>query len=176
MPLRPFPKPSTSKYGKSCGQNVTLRWPACPYRINIPKRHGNQYILITKTDRQDHGDRAEQLALAVCTQMIAWLQKLPQGSLIDQRHWEHGSYGEGTYAEGFSIFLDLRPADVRVQDLDVGYLDRELAYFAMEEFRDVVKVFGALEGEFEVHAFGYRRARVAMHILAWPADGGKDTG
>ncbi|KAL8897437.1 MAG: hypothetical protein Q9207_007217, partial [Kuettlingeria erythrocarpa] len=131
---------------------------------------GNQYILITTSDRLPHGPTAEQLALAVCTQMIAWLQQIPQGSLIDQRHWEHKSSGEGTYAEGFSIFLDLQPADVQVHRLDVGYLYREQAYSAIEEFRKVVAVFGALKGEFEVHAFGFRRAKVAMHIFVWPPD------
>ena len=47
-------------------------------------------------------------------------------------------------------------------------LDREMAFFAVEEFRGLVAVFGAMEGEFEIWAYEYPRARVVMHTWQWP--------
>ena len=146
-----------------------MLWPPCPFRIDVPKRQGNPYLLITKNDRKDHGDRARQLALDVCSQMIAWLKTLPQGSLIDQRHWEHKSYGVAQVAEEFSIFLDLDPPNVRA-DPSTHYLDRDLAYFAFQEYRHSIAVFGAMKGEFELHAHNFLRAKAAMHIFRWPRD------
>ncbi|KAL8757902.1 MAG: hypothetical protein Q9199_001865 [Rusavskia elegans] len=133
-------------------------WPPCPYYVNIPKRKGNQYILFTKNDHRDHGARARILALSVCTQMIAWLQKLPQGSLIDKRHWEHKSYGDSHVAEEFTVFLDLNPPDVHT-DHDSGYLDREQAYFVFQEFRELIALYGAMVGKFEKDAiWGWKNA------------------
>ncbi|KAL8647676.1 MAG: hypothetical protein Q9226_006337, partial [Calogaya cf. arnoldii] len=111
-------------------------WPPCPFYANIPKRKGSQYILITSNDRHFYGPRARILALSVCTQMIEYLRHLPQSSVIDKRHWEHKSYGDSQHAEELSVFLDLDPPDVHT-DLESGYLDREQAFFAMMEFREL---------------------------------------
>lgn len=59
-------------------------------------------------------------------------------------------------------------------DHEAGYLDRELAYFALQEFREVVGLYGAMEGRFELHALGFRRAECAMHLFGWPGDGEVD--
>ena len=55
-----------------------------------------------------------------------------------------------------------------VGDREARVLDRELAYFAVEEFQGQVAVFGAMEGEFEIWAYEFRRARVRMHTWQWP--------
>lgn len=49
-------------------------------------------------------------------------------------------------------------------------LDRETAYFAMEELQHLVAVFGALNGEFELWVYEHPRARGSMHIFQWPPD------
>ncbi|KAI4272782.1 MAG: hypothetical protein L6R38_006521 [Xanthoria sp. 2 TBL-2021] len=76
--------------------------------------------------------------------MIEWLKQLPQGSLIDKRHWEHKSYGDSHVAEEFTVFLDLNPPDVHT-DHHSGYLDREQAYFAFQEFRELIALYGAMK-------------------------------
>ncbi|KAI4243981.1 MAG: hypothetical protein L6R40_003192 [Gallowayella cf. fulva] len=147
-----------------------MPWPHCPYRIDIPKRKGNQYLLVTKSDDMDHGDRARTLALEVCCQMIEWLRGLRPGDLIDRPHWEHKSYGQGPHAEELSIWMGLvPPPDVRT-DLHTHYLDRELAYFALQELKIMLEIFGALQGQLELHAFGLKRAEIVMHVFNWPPD------
>ncbi|KAG7004374.1 hypothetical protein G7Y79_00026g059580 [Physcia stellaris] len=141
-------------------------WPEVPYKISIPKRKGNQFIIVTKNDRKDHGSRARTLALEVCKQMLGYILKVPMGSFLTDAHWEHQSYGDSHHAEDFSIWMQLVPSTVA--DRQARVLDRELAYFALQEFQDLVAVFGAMEGEFEIWAYEFRRARVTMHTWQWP--------
>ncbi|KAI4108924.1 MAG: hypothetical protein LQ339_002042 [Xanthoria mediterranea] len=163
---------------KNTGSEVTrlrvARWPPCPYMQWIPRRKGDQYLLVTQNDRLDHGERARILAVGVCAQMIEWLRKLPQGTVINKRHWEHKSYGDSHVAEEISVFLDLNPPDIDT-DPDAGFLDRELAFFAFEEYRLMLTRFGAMVGDFEIHAHAYKRAACSMHIVPWPADGNAGT-
>ena len=121
---------------------------------------------MTKNDRKDHGSRARTLALEVCKQMLGYILKAPMGSFLTDAHWEHQSYGDSHHAEDFSIWMQLVPSTVA--DRQARVLDRELAYFALQEFQDLVAVFGAMEGEFEIWAYEFQRARVTMHTWQWP--------
>ncbi|KAL8734375.1 MAG: hypothetical protein Q9166_001573 [cf. Caloplaca sp. 2 TL-2023] len=151
-----IPPPSYTHYSASKSSSrtsnlTTAVWPPCPYRFNVRRRKGNQFILVTKNDREDHGESAKRLAIEVCDKMIAWLSKLPQGSRIETRHWEHKSYGE-EHAEEFSIFMDLVPSDV--DSGSVYPLDREIAYFAFKEYANMIGIYGAMRGILELHAYG----------------------
>ena len=123
------------------------------------------YILVTRNDHNDYDDRARQLAVLVCTQMILWLGKLPQASKITARHWEQRSYG-GQYATEFSIFMDLAPLDV--PEGIANHLLREDAYFALEEFRNLVCVYGPMQGVFEIWLSMTKRATCKVYIVQWP--------
>ncbi|KAI4254167.1 MAG: hypothetical protein LQ352_003246 [Teloschistes flavicans] len=136
-------------------------WPPCPYKVIIPKRLGTPFILVTKNDRRDHGYRAKLLAIAVCHQMSDWIQKLPQSSEIKEVHWEHNSQGD-EYAVEHSIYLSLDPIYPH------GNLERELAYFAIEELRSLVFTYGAMEGVFEIWSRKTKRAVGTFHIFKWP--------
>ncbi len=123
------------------------------------------YILVTRNDHNDYDDRARQLAILVCTQMILWLGKLPQASKITERHWEQRSYG-GELATEFSIFMDLAPLDV--PEGVASHLLREDAYFALEEFRNLVSVYGPMQGVFEIWLSETKRATCTVYIVQWP--------
>ena len=144
----------------------TFIWPPCPFRVGIPRRRGNQFILVTSNDRKDHGDKAKDLTLLVCDQMLEWLQKLPPATVISGRHWEQHSYGE-SHATEYSIFMSIDPQDTQAER-HVGSLDREIAYFAMAEFRNLVELYGALEGVFEIWAYGRKLSTTTIHIFEWP--------
>ena len=133
----------------------------------MPNREGKPYILITEHDRKDHGDKARELAKMVCNQMLAWLLSLPQASYIHEEHWESNSYG-GIHAIEYSIFMKLAPFRAN-ENLGAGDLDRETAYYAMEEFRNLVTVFGAMQGRFEIWSYGHKRMTGSMHIFEWPS-------
>ncbi|KAI4088145.1 MAG: hypothetical protein L6R37_008235 [Teloschistes peruensis] len=139
-------------------------WPPCPFKVIIPKRKGNPYILVTRNDRLPHGPRARQLALTVCRQMTDWLLSLPQSTEIKQVHWEHSSHGE-KYADEYSVWLSLDPT------WPFGNLDREMAYFAMEEVKLLVETYGAMEGVFEFWMKKSRRAMGTFRVWKWPAEG-----
>ena len=92
--------------------------------------------------------------------MVVWLGAWTQASTIKEPHWEKRSYGDA-HATGFSIFLVLEP-------VEAGGVDRETAFFAMEEFRSLIAVFGAMEGKFEIWSFGLKRSIARMYVFAWP--------
>lgn len=146
-------------------------WPPCPYRSNIKRRKGNPYILFIRNDRCDHGVAARHLAITVVRQMIAWLLTLPPASELMEPHWEHNAYGD-EHATDFSIFLNIKPVQPLHphHDFDSGGLDRELAYFAMEDFCNLIAVYGAFEGIFELWHFKSKRATCTMHIFPWPKE------
>lgn len=101
--------------------------------------------------------------------MIAWLYDLPPASEITESHWEQNSYGD-EHATEFSIFLRIspvQPPDPHHHIVSAG-LDREFAYFAMEDFCSMIAEFGALDGLFELWYFGSRRAVCTMHTFQWP--------
>lgn len=116
----------------------------------------------------DHGDRARNLGLGVCDQMMAWLMKLPGGAVISNDHWESRSYGE-YHATEYSVFMSLDPAN-KHRDRQEDSLDREIAFFAIEEFRKALAVHGAMEGEFEIWAYGHKRSTSVFHTFKWPAN------
>lgn len=103
----------------------------------------------------------------VCSQMISWLSKLPQASQITEQHWEQRSYG-GEHATDFSIFMDLAPLDV--SEGGEVRLWREDAYFALEEFRNLINVYGPMQGEFEIWASKTRRSTCTVYIVKWPVE------
>ncbi|KAL8823797.1 MAG: hypothetical protein Q9191_005539 [Dirinaria sp. TL-2023a] len=133
---------------------------------NIPKRRGNQYLLITSNDRNDYGDDAKELAVLVCDQMLRWLKQLAPAAIISDRHWEHQSLGD-LYAADYSIFMNLVPLNTH-QDRHADSLDRETAYFAMKEFCYLVSHFGAMEGEFEIWAYDFKLSISRVYIFKWP--------
>ena len=142
-------------------------WPPCPYYDKVPDRKGNPYILVTEHDRKDHGDKAGVLAKVVCNQMLAWLLFLPQASYIHEEHWESNSYG-GIHAIEYSIFMEMAPIKAN-ENLRANEIDRETAYYAMEEFCNLVAVFGAMQGNFEFWSYGHKRMTGTMHIFEWPS-------
>ncbi|KAL8820389.1 MAG: hypothetical protein Q9223_001379 [Gallowayella weberi] len=151
------------------------RWPPCPYAIHLSRRPKSQFLLVTVNDRADYGDRAKELAVQVCSQMIAWLLHLPQRSHISKGHQEKKSFGESPFAEEFSIFIDLIP---RYAPGDSGEhsLDRELAYFAFEQLKEEIALFGALHGAMELYSFGFQRGTIIISVFHWPPNvkaGGK---
>lgn len=142
-------------------------WPPCPFRVAIPNRR-DQYIIVTKNDRKDHGTQAKELAIRVCSQMIDWITKIPHGRRIEKRHWEHESYGLH-FATKYSIFMELAPTDPdgdRYSDI----LNRELAYSAMVELRTLLNQYGAMQGELEFYAVNSKRAIIAIYIFEWPPE------
>ena len=97
--------------------------------------------------------------------MIQWLEKLPQASKITERHWEQRSYG-GEHAAEFSIFMDLAPLDI--SEGGTNHLWREDAYFALEEFRNLISIFGPMQGEFEIWSAKAKRSTCTIYIVRWP--------
>lgn len=71
------------------------------------------------------------------------------------------------HAVDYSIFMDLTPSAIPEHQVSSG-LDRETAYFAMEEFRRLVALYGAMQGKFEIWSFGHRRSLSTMHVIEWP--------
>ncbi|KAL9577654.1 MAG: hypothetical protein Q9212_006225, partial [Teloschistes hypoglaucus] len=65
--------------------------------------------------------------------MSDWLLSLPPTMEIKQIHWEHNSYGDHDHAEELTVWLSLDPT------WPFGNLDREMAYFAMEEVGELVE-------------------------------------
>ena len=65
--------------------------------------------------------------------------------------------------------MELTPADVH-EDPHSDILDRELAYFAMEEYRNMLSVYGAMQGEWELYAVNLKRATIAIYIVEWPPE------
>ncbi|KAL8798707.1 MAG: hypothetical protein Q9182_006458, partial [Xanthomendoza sp. 2 TL-2023] len=128
-----------------------------------------QYLRVTKNDRMDYGDRAKELAIQVCSRMIAWLAGLPQERLIVKDHHEKGSYGESPFAEEVSIFIDLIPC-YSSADTDTYFLNRELAYFAFEALKQQLEFFGAMQGAMDLYAFGFKRGTIIMNVFDWPPD------
>ncbi|KAL8941823.1 MAG: hypothetical protein Q9216_002023 [Gyalolechia sp. 2 TL-2023] len=143
---------------------TTVIWPPCPYNIPILRRKGSQSIIITQNDRQDHGLSAHDLASRVCRQMTNWIARQPRGSILGEPHWEKDAYGE-THAVELTIWMKLVPDDMSHSPLK---LEREMAFFAMEEYCDLVGVYGAMQGEFEYWAWGHRMAVTNIYIWQWP--------
>lgn len=123
------------------------------------------YILVTRNDHKIYDDGARQLAILVCTQMVQWLGKLPQASKITERHWEQRSYGV-EHAADFSIFMDLAP--LVFSEGGGNYLLREDAYFTLEEFRNLINVYGPMQGVFEIWFAKTKRATCTVYIVQWP--------
>ncbi|KAI4193564.1 MAG: hypothetical protein LQ348_002836 [Seirophora lacunosa] len=140
-----------------------LGWPPVPFQVPLLRRKGQQSIVITRNNRRDYGPDARELAKKVCARMTTWITTLPHGSAIDEPHWEKESYGE-VHAREFTIWMQLVPKDTsgRVK------LDRELAYFAMNEYCNLVAVYGAMRGEFEYRGFETVLAVTVIHVIQWP--------
>lgn len=139
-------------------------WPPVPYRAFVPQRRA-LYILVTQNDQKTYDDGVRKLTNLVCTQMIKWLGKLPQASKVTERHWEKRSYGEEHAAE-FSIFMHLAPLDF--PEGGPNYLLREDAYFALEEFRNLINVYGPMQGEFEIWSSETKRSTCTIYVVQWP--------
>ena len=99
--------------------------------------------------------------------MMAWLQRLPATAVISDAHWESQSYGE-SHATEYSVFMSLVPTNTD-SERRRDSLDREIAYFAIDDFRKMVSVIGAMEGEFELWAYNIKRSTSAFHTFKWPA-------
>ncbi|KAI4107156.1 MAG: hypothetical protein LQ345_007157 [Seirophora villosa] len=111
----------------------------------------------------DYGPDARELAKKVCTRMTTWITSLPHSSPIEEPHWEKESYGE-VHAREFTIWMQLVPKDTT----GLVKLDRELAYFAMNEYCNLVAVYGAMRGEFEFWGFETVLAVTVIHVIQWP--------
>ncbi|KAL8960476.1 MAG: hypothetical protein Q9193_002825 [Seirophora villosa] len=149
------------KKGQSARNPV--RWPPVPFQVPLLRRKGHQSIVITRNNGRDYGPDAHDLAKKVCARMTTWITTLPHGSAINEPHWEKESYGE-VHAREFTIWMQLVPKDTsgRVK------LDRELAYFAMNEYCNLVAVYGAMRGEFEFWGFETVLAVTVIHVIQWP--------
>lgn len=105
--------------------------------------------------------------------MLGYLQALRPSSILHGAHWEHASYGEeAQHAVEYSVWMELRPGEG--EDGGRAWIDRETAWFAVQQVCDLVDVHGALDGEMEVWAWGVRRGRVLMHVFEWPKGGGEE--
>ncbi|KAI4166611.1 MAG: hypothetical protein LQ343_007906 [Gyalolechia ehrenbergii] len=155
--------PVVDDAGVEAANTNPILWPPCPFAVAL-RRKGTQSIIITRNDRKDYGLSAHDLARKVCTLMTVWIQKLPQGTLIHDPHWEHDSYGE-THAAEFTIWMKLVPSDMSASALK---LEREMAYFAMHEYCRLVAVFGAMQGKFEYWAWGQKMAVTMVYVRQWP--------
>lgn len=137
-------------------------WPPVPCSFELPgRRKGKPYILVTRNEDIDHGDRAKVLAVQVCHRMITWVRGLTPTSIVSQQHWERMSFGH-EHAEDYSVFMDLAPVG--------GGLDRETTFFALSEYRSLLGVFGAMQGEFEIWSYGRKRISCRMHVFEWPPE------
>ena len=150
-----------------------IKWPKCPLRIPILNRKGHQFILVTENDRIEYDDpsdpkaRARTLAVNVCNKMLDWLLSKPAGSFIDEHHWEHEAYGDA-FAMEYSIFMHFIPLYATIPSGKVSLMEREVAFFALEEFRAMLGTYGAMQGEFEMWAYGQKRSITKVYVQEWP--------
>ncbi|KAL9010675.1 MAG: hypothetical protein Q9173_004416 [Seirophora scorigena] len=140
-----------------------IQWPPVPFQVPLLRRRGQQSIVITRNTRRNYGPDALDLAKKVCARMTTWITTLPHGTPIDEPHWEKESYGE-VHAREFTIWMQLVPKDTS----GPVKLDRELAYFAMNEYCNLVAVYGAMRGEFEFWGFDTVLAVTVIYIMQWP--------
>ena len=96
---------------------------------------------------------------------MQWLLNLDPSSPIFEPHFEHGSYGDA-FAIEYSVWIKLAPMDPYGQ----GFLDREMAVIAMEEFKNTAAVFGAMQGEMEYWVLKLLRMKATCYLFAWPPD------
>ncbi|KAL8708375.1 MAG: hypothetical protein Q9220_006756 [cf. Caloplaca sp. 1 TL-2023] len=156
----PLAKPS----GENASSVSISLWPQCPFAVPIQRRKGRQQIIVTENDYRDYGQTATDLAFRVCRRMTSWMMRLPPTTIITENHWEKESYGE-LYATEFTVFMELQPEYMHDSALK---LDRELAYFATDEFCALVGAYGAMQGEFEYWGFGKRLSTTVIHVFKWP--------
>ena len=138
-------------------------WPEFPYRYDIPHTQETQWIQFTGPTPRHHGPRATSLLIHLCSEMIDWLHSQEPGSDVKESHEEHdGVVDGGGLSHSISLFLGPVVGD-RGPRLSI-----RLALDVMYAFKALVRLYGALNGGFEIWQFGNFKGVCKIYIMEWP--------
>ena len=161
---------SVSQYHASIAtSNTSYRaqvWPPFPYRYNIPRTNGRQWLLFIKSDQQDFGPVARTLLLEVCDEMLDWARSFHQHTELNEAHFIQDSTVDGGKGISHSILMTVRPA------VEYGsFLPTSLLLDATAMFKVLVRRYGALHGGYQMWEDGRLKGISMVSIIEWPPAG-----